>query len=201
MFRILILCLLIFGGEGRIIAGNDFYNGATTVVPVLHKGEGSVHDVEAAPSDLDVKDLHSALIKGCYDLHLPETQPTESDAVENRENFKDAARQSWKAAASGTQKREAGFVVYPEALREPDQVGPNPGDEMELRVPKSALGSAHTHPNDRQSDPSPADIATAKKSNKWIWVVSRDGWYSVSPKGDVQRIYKSADWMKDQKKK
>jgi hypothetical protein len=27
-------------------------------------------------------------------------------------------------------------------------------------------------------------------------VVSRDGLYSVSPKGDVQHIYKSQDWMK-----
>jgi proteasome lid subunit RPN8/RPN11 len=71
---------------------------------------------------------------------------------------------------------------------------------MEIRVPKDAIGSAHTHPNDRQDDPSPADIQAAKKTNKWVWVVSRDGLYSVSPKGDVQHIYKSSDWMSEKRK-
>jgi hypothetical protein len=63
-----------------------------------------------------------------------------------------------------------------------------------------AMGSARTHPNDRQDDPSPADIAAAKKSGNWIWVVGRTGLYSVSPKGNVQHIYKSADWMSEDEK-
>jgi hypothetical protein len=134
-------------------------------------------------------------------MSVTDKQPTESGAVENSYDFRSAAQQAWKASGSGTQNREAGFVTYKEPLHMSDQVPANPGSEMEIRMPKNALGSAHTHAIDRQSDPSPADVEAAKKSGKWIWVVSRAGLYSISPKGAVEHIYKSPSWATDKSPK
>ncbi len=77
MSALLFLCLLLTGGKGKVMP-NDFYSGSTTVVPVLHKGEGVVHNIEV-PADLPLADLHQSLLDSGYH------GPTEEGAEENTE--------------------------------------------------------------------------------------------------------------------
>jgi hypothetical protein len=187
---------------------NDFYSGANTVVlPILHQGGGddgsgepSIHNIEV-DKDVPLEDLHKALLRNDYHLPVSDTQPAESEAEENTQKFRDAANMAWGNAASGLVRKEAGFIDYKNQSY-PNQVPAQQGTELSINMSgKNVLGSAHTHPNERQEDPSPADIDDAKKTGKWIWVVSRGGLYSVSPKGDVQHIYKSPTWFSDKNPK
>ena len=197
MSTLLFLCLLLTGGKGKVMP-NDFYNGSTTVVPVLHKGEGVVHNIEV-PTDLPVADLHQSLLDSGY--HGTDAAPTEAGAEENTSKFREAAKQSWANAASGTLRKEAGFIDYKNRLQEPDQTEPSRNNELEQRVPKSAFATVHTHSNERQPDPSDADIQVAKKIGKPVYVISREGLYMVRPSdGKVMQVFQGTDWMSEKKK-
>ena len=134
-------------------------------------------------------------------MPVSDTQPTESGAEERQQKFIEAARTAWGNAASGTLRKEAGFIDYKNRLQEPDQTEPSRNNELEQRVPKSAFATVHTHSNERQPDPSDADIQVAKKIGKPVYVISREGLYMVRPSdGKVMQVFQGTDWMKDKKK-
>jgi hypothetical protein len=169
-----LLLLLLFPKIGANKMPNDFYSGATTVLPVIHKreGEGVVHNIEV-PTDLPVADLLQGLLDSGY--HGTGEAPTEAGAGENTERFRAAAKQSRANAASGSLRKEAGFIDYKNRLQERDQTEPSRNNELEQRVPKSAFATVHTHSNERQPDPSDANIQVAKKIGKPLNVISRSG--------------------------
>jgi hypothetical protein len=125
------------------------------------------------PTDLPVADLHQSLLDSGY--HGTDEAPTEAGAEENTPKFREAAKQSWANAASGTLRKEAGFIDYKNRLQEPDQTEPSRGNKLEQRVPASAYATVHTHSNERQPDPSDADIKVAKKIGTPVYVISREG--------------------------
>jgi len=182
---------------------NKFDSGTPhVVVPVYHSGEDAIHSI-AVPEDIGLGDLHSALMDGGYaPIESSTKQPTAEGAEENRPAFREAARKAWNASASGMLKQEAGFIDYKNPLFKPEQLPVQKGAEMKIDVPNDAFATAHTHPNERQQDPSVQDIDTAKKYGKPVYVVSRQGLYMVRPSdGKVIQVFKGTDWMDEKKKK
>jgi hypothetical protein len=55
-------------------------------------------------------------------------------------------------------------------------------------IPENAVGVVHTHPVQRDSKPSPADITMAKKLNIHVYTVSRKGLWMSTPNGEISRI-------------
>jgi hypothetical protein len=183
------------------MANENRFDSGHVVIPVLHPS-GDVHNI-AVPEDTPLADLHSALAQDYAHpaIEGQEKQPTEEGAEENRPAFREAARKAWQAAASGILKQEAGFIDYKNPLFKPEQLPVQKGAEMKIDVPNDAFATAHTHPNERQQDPSVQDIDNAKKSGKPVYVVSRQGLYMVRPSdGKVIQVFKGTDWMDEKKK-
>lgn len=170
------------------------------VIPVVHPS-GDVHNI-SVPADTPLPDLHDALTDYYHPLPSDTKQPSAADAVENSDAFKLRAQQAWDKAMNGLKPNvESGFDVGK------TEVGPlqthegAPGSQAKdtIQVGKDSLGALHTHPSNRDSRPSPADIAAAQNTRKTMWVASKDGLFAVDPKGNVSQVYNKSDWMKKTK--
>jgi hypothetical protein len=184
---------------------ND-YNGATTVVPVLHKGEGTVHNI-AVPAAIPMDDFHSALLDNGY--HQP--QPSPDNAIENDPNFKKTAYDMYMKTEQQNdflpleQGKERGFVINRQGQLGPVQEGVNDprtrNGHLRIETDKTDIGAAHTHDSKHSDVPSPDDIAAAIKAKQTVYVVSRSGLFGVDPAGHVTRVYQSAGDLGNKKKK
>ncbi len=203
MFRLLLLCLLV-GRKGKVMP-NDFYSGSTTVVPVLHKGEGEVHNVQV-PTDLNIGDLHSALLDSNYHVPVSNAQPTKEGSLEYDPTFQLAAKEAWKNSGEGRTERESGFAIdkngIPNQMQYHDR---NPGDRsgtLAIRTPANSIATLHTHPDVESDQPSDEDRQAAVKSGKFMYVVSRRGLFLVDGhnNGKVTQVFDNTDFLKDKKK-
>jgi hypothetical protein len=176
------------------------------VLPVANPAGGIDHI--AVPHDTDLGDLHAALSDAGY-LHPaldtpPVAGPTKEGSLEYSEAFRKAATDAWRASGLGTQPGEAG--AYLDAQGQPSKVqwqaeGASSQARMGVSVPKDAPYLLHTHPNDRDSAPSPQDIKSAITKNKTIYVTSKAGLYAVDPAGKVSQVFRNSDWASQKKPK
>jgi len=172
---------------------NENYPLNHVVVPVLRPDTGKVDSI-AVPENTPITDLHSALSDYYHE------QPTSQGAVENSPAFKQAAQQAWKnAGEGGSPWVESGFGVSRTGV--PGKINvqvspPHTTPKDSITVNSNDLGVVHTHPDVSGGQPSPQDIAAAKQVHKFVWVASKDGLWSVSPHGEVTRVFNKSDWMK-----
>jgi hypothetical protein len=198
VLHLLLLCLLL-AGKGKPMPENNFYSGAekTVTVPIYHAGDDNLHQIEV-PANTPIDAFHDALLRGGYH----ENGPTDADAEENTEKFRDAARESWQASGSGTQRKEAGFVDPGSRLQYPNQDEPAYGTHLKQAVGKSAFAALHTHPNANGGQPSQQDIDDAKKVGKPYYVVSKEGLFMVRPSdGAVVKVFDGTGWMSEKRKR
>jgi hypothetical protein len=173
------------------------------IVPVLHHS-GEVHDI-AVPEDTSLEDLHSSLIDSDYHLPIPAAQqPTAEGSIEHSPEFKNTAKDAWVMGELGRKSGEAG--TYLDSKGNPGKLAwhDSPRGErasVKITEPADAMGSIHTHPNDRTDKPSTDDIEIAKRVHKTIFVVSRSGLWSVDPGGAVSHVFQDPGWMDEKKKK
>jgi proteasome lid subunit RPN8/RPN11 len=177
---------------------NDFYEGAgeTVALPALDAGNNEFHQIEI-PAGTPQPDLQQALMEDGY-----REGPMAEGVVENTPAFRDAARRSWQNAEEGILRCEAGFSYYKEPLHQPDQDAVSRDNHLTQHDAKNVVALVHTHPNDRQQDPSPDDIASAKKLGKPVYVISRSGLFVARPSdGQVVKVFDGTDWMSDKSKR
>jgi len=55
-------------------------------------------------------------------------------------------------------------------------------------IPKNVIAVVHTHPVQRDSKPSSADITMAKRLNIHVYIVSRKGLWISKPNGEISRL-------------
>jgi hypothetical protein len=151
----------------------------------------------AFPAEMPPADIHAAILdhldSQAPDLGQSASQPSANDVLETQDNFRKAASDAWAATRNGTKNEEAGFAINKDGSAGPVSV--NQGIHGTFQVPSSSMALFHTHPNLSTSDPSPTDIATAKKVGKTIYVGSREGLFAVDPSGNVTHIYKNDEWQ------
>jgi hypothetical protein len=185
------------------------------VIPVLHPS-GDVHSV-AVPADMSVADMHSHLVGSGYaapDIDAPKMSnptpywganvdnqgrpkagPTKEGTVEYDPKFKDTAARVWAQANFGRDSNESGTYLDQNLDRGPIATS-NTDGKMSLQVPNDAPYTIHTHPDHFKGgaaggQPSETDIATAKKTGKYVYVVSRSGLQYVGPHGEQGVAYTS----------
>ena len=132
------------------MANERDFSGAYSVVPILHKDSGEVHDV-AVPADLTLGDLHGILLNSGY--HGAETKPTAEGAVENsdafRRNAKKAVTQSVMGVVDKGKGGEAGFTVQRSGTTSPVEWQPNEdptsSGHIKQKIESEDLGALHTH--------------------------------------------------------
>jgi hypothetical protein len=204
------------------MAEND-YSGANAhvIVPVIHRGEDSVHSV-AVPADTPLPDFHDALLESGYhgegsvkppqwaptpystgDFRTgkprPGYGPTKEGVLENSPEFKAVGKAVFAASNYGRNSNEAGTYIDQNGERGPIVVS-NEDGKMSMQVPKDAGSTIHSHPAHFQGAtasplPSQKDIETAKKLGKSVYVVSPEGLSVVEKDGKVTNIYNSKDWL------
>ena len=187
----MILELLLWG----LMATNNFDSGHA-IIPVAHPS-GEVHNI-AVPDGTDMGDFHAALGEAGYHHDLPE--PKKEGALEYSPEFKQTAKRIWSRVTNGKAEGEAGTYFTAEGKSGDVQQSPG-GYELSVKAPKSAPYVIHTHPDKGTDKPSPPDVASAKKYNKTIYVVSRSGLWSAEPDGNFQRVFKSPTWYEDKEPK
>lgn len=169
------------------------FDSGHVVLPIYHAASGEVHDI-AVPHDIPIADLHDALSDYYHD------EPTAQGAVENSPAFRQQAKAAWDKANGGINPNvEAGFDVGRTGQMGPIQTnwtakGSLPTDRITIN--SNSLGAVHTHPDKFSSEPSQPDRDAAIKAHKTVWLVSRDGLYSIDPAGKVQKVFDKSDWMK-----
>lgn len=166
------------------------------VVSVAHPVEG-VHDI-AIPENTPVSDLHDALSDYYHD------EPTVQGAVENSDQFRQAALDAWKKTGYGQNPLvESGFAVDKggNAVMPHTEMSPKGAVPSEtLKYPPGAVGVFHVHPDATSPRPSQNDIDAAKRVGKTVWVASKRGLFSVNPtNGEVTQVYSDPDWAKTKK--
>jgi hypothetical protein len=205
MFKVFCLVVFLCLFSGDIMANERDFSGAYSVVPILHKDSGEVHDV-AVPADLTLGDLHGILLNSGY--HGAETKPTAEGAVENsdafRRNAKKAVTQSVMGVVDKGKGGEAGFTVQRSGTTspvewQPDE-DPTSSGHIKQKIESEDLGALHTHDYRHSATPSADDIEAAQKAHRVIWVTSRAGLFSVDPSGKVEQIFSKPDWYKQGKK-
>jgi hypothetical protein len=187
------------------MANETFDSGKPHVVLPVANTSGGVDRI-AVPADTEISDLHNSLSAAGYehpsiDEHL--AGPTKEGSLEYSAPFRKVAASAWSTSGGGTLRGEAG--TYLDAEGQPSKVQWQPeGDsqaKMQMSVPRSAPYLIHTHPNDRGSKPSPADIRSAKEKHKTIYVTSKAGLFAVDPAGKVSQVFKSPSWASDKNPK
>jgi len=180
----------------------DKFDSGHVVLPVVHPD--GLHDI-AVPKDTMLDDLHSSLMDSDYHLSIPAPKsPTAEGSIEHSESFRKTAFDAWQMADLGRKSGEAG--TYLDAGGKPGKLAWNDsprGERGSVKItePTDAMGSIHTHPNDRIDKPSDDDREIAKRVKKTIFVVSRSGLWSVDPIGVVTQVFQGPGWMEKKKKK
>lgn len=185
------------------------------VLPVLHPS-GEVHNI-SVPPDTPMPELHDALLDAGYhfdnppylganvDAHgRPKAGPSKEGAVEYDPKFKEALSKVWDAAGYGKNSTESGTYIDQNLDRGPI-VSSNAEGKMSLVVPKDAPYTIHSHPNHAADftaggQPSDKDIATAKSTKKYVYVVSRSGLQYVGPHGEQGVVYTNPEQFEGKKK-
>jgi hypothetical protein len=174
------------------------------VLPVANPAGGVDHI--AVPIDTNLGDLHAALSDAGYlhpALDTPATAPTKEGSLEYSEPFRKVAAAAWNSSALGMLPGEAG--AYLDAKGQPSKVQWQGGDGshagMTVSMPAAAPYLLHTHPNNRDSAPSPQDIKSAVTAHKTIYVTSKAGLFAVDPKGNVSQVFRNSDWASQKKPK
>ena len=175
---------------------NKFASGVA-VVPVLHPS-GAVHNVEV-PEDTDLASIHSSLTDAGY-AHpaFDQQQPTREGALENQDFFREQAQKAWMKIQNGKAHAESAFGYNKD--NSVNDLGTSPDEanrgHLSLQVNKNTFAILHTHNDHLNPEPSPGDIASAKKSGIPIYVASRKGLYVIRPSdGAVTQVFNSPDWM------
>jgi len=180
----------------------DQFAGANrhVVLPVVHPS-GEVHNI-AFPEGTPLQEVHSALLDG-----YAHPQPTAEGAFENSPAFKQAARRAWNLIDNGKKHAESGEVFVPSSNKGVHglSVGVYQDENGKGGVPFNPPADApyllHTHNNSLKGEPSPGDIENTKQWNqkrgmgRTMYMVSRNGLYSIDPKGAVTQVFKGTDWM------
>jgi hypothetical protein len=201
MLRVLISIILSVFLGAVVVANENKFDSDHVVVPVAHPS-GELHNI-AVPEDTNIQEFHSSLLASDYHLLTPETQPTAEGSIEHSAEFKNTAKNAWVMGELGRKSGEAG--TYLDSKGAPGKLNwhDSPRGEnanVKITEPVDAMGSIHTHPNDRTDKPSADDIAIAKRVHKTIFVVSRSGLWSVDPSGDTTQVFKNPNWMDEKKK-
>ena len=170
------------------------------VLPVVHPS-GEVHDI-AFPEGTPLQEVHSALLD-----QYAHPQPDAAGAFENSSAFKQAASRAWKLIDNGKKHAESGEVFVPSSNKGVHglSVGVYPDEGGKGGVPFNPPADSpyllHTHNNSLQGDPSKGDIENTKKWNqkrgmgRTMYMVSRDGLYSIDGTGVVTKVFSGTDWM------
>jgi proteasome lid subunit RPN8/RPN11 len=178
---------------------NEKYDSDHVVIPV-RSASGEIHNI-AVPGDTPIPDFHEALVNAGYHNDLTQqAQPTAEGAIENSPEFKKAAEQAWQGAGNGARDQEAGALIQKNGrtLQVPTS---NRDSKLNLPVNMNTFGTIHTHPNSKDTMPSPEDIQAAKTNNMPFYVVSKGGLMMVDVDGQVYQTYKSAADVFDKNKK
>lgn len=188
------------------------YDSGHVVLPVYHAGEGEVHNL-AVPEKTALPQLHDALLDGGYhfdnppylganvDGHgNPKKGPDLTGSIEHDPKFKAALQKVWETAAFGKNSTESGTYVGSDLERGPVATSNTEG-RMSLSVPQDAPYTIHSHPNHAADftaggQPSDKDIATAKSTKKYVYVVSRSGLQYVGPHGEQGVVYTNPNQFK-----
>ena len=120
--------------------------------------------------------------------------------MENSVSFRTMAQQAWDKTGRGLQKSEAGFPIMANGYAGDIQkaFNTNGGGEIPMKVTPDTIAVVHTHPNMIQDQPSPGDIASAKKFGHPIYVVSRSGLWEADQNGNLTHVYSDPNWMNAQ---
>ena len=193
------------------------------VLPVLHPA-GEVHNI-SMPADTTLPELHDALLDGGYALPggisknwapymdpkvdpvsgrpRPDYGPKKEGALEYDPKFKAALAKVWEAAGYGKNSTESGTYIDSNLDRGPISTS-NTDGRMTVTVPDDAPYTVHSHPNhfkdgDAGGQPSDKDIATAKGTKKYVYVVSRSGLQYVGPHGEQGVVYTNPSQFTEKK--
>lgn len=104
----------------------------------------------------------------------------------------------WNTVRCGMAAQEAGFIVYDDGSFGPMVTTNDTPGHGEIKFPAlpHAAAYVHSHPNNLQDKPSAGDIQAAKKSGKFVYVISRSGLWQVAPDGKVTQIHDGTSWLK-----
>jgi hypothetical protein len=180
----------------------DKFDSGHVVIPVLHPS-GDVHEI-SAHEDTTLDDLHTSLVNDYAPMPVKQpAQPTAEGSIEHSEPFRKTAFDAWQMADLGRKSGEAGTSF--DSKGNPGKLAWNDsprGERASVKItePEDAMGSIHTHPNDRIDKPSDDDREIARRVHKTVFVVSRSGLWSVDPAGAVTQVFQSPGWMEKKKR-
>src|ERR1700755_2414297 len=100
------------------------FDSGHAIIPV-HTGDGNISNI-AVPPDVDMNDLHAALLDHVSSLAPAGKQPTAAGALENQKSFKENAQKVWNTVENGKERAEAGNFInndgtYTDIIKRPDQ--------------------------------------------------------------------------------
>lgn len=172
------------------------YDSGKVSVSVLHPN-GELHNLEV-PEDMPAADFHSAIVDEYAHPMFDQKQPTAEGALENSSDFKDTLNRAWMEAGIGQQHKEGAALIQNNGKSIP--LPTNAGYDNKIPISQNTIATLHTHPNISSGKPSSADVSAAQKTGKTFYVLSKDGLYSIDPKGSVTRVYDSVADALDKKK-
>jgi hypothetical protein len=122
---------------------------------------------------------------------------TEAGALENSPEFIQAAQDAWNATQRGNSREETGFAVGPDGkpgkmLRTEDGAE---GGHISARIPSNSVALLHIHNNSLEAKPSPDDIESAKKWQRPMYVLHRNGLDHIDATGHVTRVKNGTSWL------
>lgn len=121
----------------------------------------------------------------------------QSGAIEYSPQFQKAVNDAWMDTRGGNADAEGAF-----SINNKGQISPiirSEGHRVVADLPPDTVAFVHTHANNRDWKPSPADVASAKRLGIPIITADSHGLYETDAKGDTEKEFDNLDWTNTRK--